>query len=182
MREDETRWIRHHNNAPSHIVTGQQFGVGIQIILIPQPVYSPHLAPGDFWLFPSLKWGFWVNILTLQDIKCKETASLCTIQNKAFRKCFQAWQNCCSKCMCVQKECTSMMIRLDNTALQVLKFYGLILGTFWEIWYFICYHKALTVLFQIFFTFLAHYIKKEVWPHTFNYSINVQMFCRVRTM
>jgi hypothetical protein len=163
-------------------MTGQQFAVGIQITLIPQPVYSPHLAPGDFWLFPSLKWGFWVYVLTLQDIICKATASLCTIQNEAFHNCFQEWQNCCSKCMCVQKGYTSRMIRLENTVLQVLKFYGLILGTFWETWYFICYHKALTVLFVIFFTYSAHYIKKEVWPNILNYSINVQMFCRAGTM
>ena len=84
--------------------------------------------------------------------------------------------------VCVQKGCTSRTIRLENTALQVLKFYSLILRTFWETWYLICYHKALTVLFQIFLTFSAHYIKKEVWPHILNYPINGQMFCRVGTV
>jgi hypothetical protein len=38
-------------------MTGKQFLAGKQITLMPQPVYSPHLAPGDFWLFPKLKMG-----------------------------------------------------------------------------------------------------------------------------
>ena len=61
------------------------------------------------------------------------TASPHTVPKAAFHECFQAWQNCCSKCVCghVRGGCTSKMIRLDSTALQVLKFYGWILATLW---------------------------------------------------
>ncbi|XP_011866780.1 PREDICTED: uncharacterized protein LOC105561422 [Vollenhovia emeryi] len=46
----------HHDNAPSHtafIVTN--FLTWSNIPLVPQPPYSPDLAPCDFFLFPRLK-------------------------------------------------------------------------------------------------------------------------------
>jgi hypothetical protein len=58
MRWDETRWILHHKSTPRHMAMAvQQFLGGKQITLMPQPVYSPHLTSGDFWLIPGLKMG-----------------------------------------------------------------------------------------------------------------------------
>jgi hypothetical protein len=37
--------------------------------------------------------------VTLEDIKFDATASLHTVPKEAFHKYFQAWQNCCSKCV-----------------------------------------------------------------------------------
>ena len=46
----------HQDNAPVHnsiLVTDYLTKVGIKTV--PQPPYSPDLAPCDFWLFPKLK-------------------------------------------------------------------------------------------------------------------------------
>jgi len=49
-------WILHHDNAPAHrAVTTNEFLVKHNIPLLPQPPYSPDLAPCDFFLFPQLK-------------------------------------------------------------------------------------------------------------------------------
>lgn len=159
-------------------MTGQQFLVGKQITLMPQPVYSPYLAPGDFLLFPSLKWGFWVNVLTLQDIKCK--ASAC--ERFKTRHSMSAFKrgNTVAASVCMQKGCTSRMIRLENNV--QLKFYGLILGTFWETWYFHLLSQSSYSFVPKYFSLFWHTILKKVWPHFLNYSINGQTFCRVGTM
>jgi hypothetical protein len=49
-------WLLHHDNVPSHTsVLTQQFLVKYKMALIPQPPYSPYLAPCDFFLFQKMK-------------------------------------------------------------------------------------------------------------------------------
>jgi transposase len=51
--EISANWNLHHDNAPSHtcfVVTEYLTKNGI--VTIPQPPYSPDLAPADFFLFP----------------------------------------------------------------------------------------------------------------------------------
>jgi len=49
-------WLLHHDNAPAHIaVLTQQFLAANKIPVIPHPLYSPDLAPCDFFLFPKMK-------------------------------------------------------------------------------------------------------------------------------
>ena len=49
-------WILHHDNAPAHrAVITNEFLVKHNFPLLPQPPYSPDLAPCDFFLFPQLK-------------------------------------------------------------------------------------------------------------------------------
>ena len=52
----DNSWFLHHDNAPSHtpLVLRDHFGKNSTHI-VPQPPYSPDLAPRDFWLFPKLK-------------------------------------------------------------------------------------------------------------------------------
>ena len=48
------QWHFHQNNAPVHnsiLVTDYLIKMGIKTV--PQPSYSPDLAPCDFWLFPN---------------------------------------------------------------------------------------------------------------------------------
>ena len=50
------QWHFHHYNAPVHnsiLVTDYLTMMGIKTV--PHPLYSPDLAPSDFWLFPKLK-------------------------------------------------------------------------------------------------------------------------------
>ena len=50
------QWHFHQDNAPVHnsiLITDYLTKIGIKTV--PQPPYSPDLAPWDFWLFPKLK-------------------------------------------------------------------------------------------------------------------------------
>ncbi|KAG8335728.1 hypothetical protein J6590_108791 [Homalodisca vitripennis] len=49
-------WILHHDNAPSHtcLLITEQLAKQSRATL-PQPPYSPDMAPPDFFLFPKIK-------------------------------------------------------------------------------------------------------------------------------
>ena len=49
-------FILHRDNAPCHtLLLVRQFLSNKNIMVCPQPPYSPDLAPCDFWLFPKVK-------------------------------------------------------------------------------------------------------------------------------
>jgi len=49
-------WLLHDDNAPSHrALIMREFLAHNSIIALPQPPYSPDLAPYDFFLFPKMK-------------------------------------------------------------------------------------------------------------------------------
>ena len=48
-------WVLHHNNAPAHSFLVRNILVKNEVTVVPQPPYSPDLAPADFFLFPKLK-------------------------------------------------------------------------------------------------------------------------------
>ena len=49
-------WLFHHDNAPAHSSNPvQQFLAKHKITQLRQSLYSPDVAPCDFWLFPRLK-------------------------------------------------------------------------------------------------------------------------------
>ena len=49
-------WQLHHDNAPTHASRlVQRFLLKHQITQVTQPLYSPYLAPCDFWFFLKLK-------------------------------------------------------------------------------------------------------------------------------
>jgi histone-lysine N-methyltransferase SETMAR len=48
--------ILHHDKAPGHpSLRVLQFVAGKGISAMDHPLYSPDLAPADFWLFPELR-------------------------------------------------------------------------------------------------------------------------------
>ena len=50
------QWHFHQDNAPVHNSTPvKNYLTKMGIKTVPQPPYSPDLAPCDFWLFPKLK-------------------------------------------------------------------------------------------------------------------------------
>ena len=52
----EPTWLLQHDNAPSHTsVFTHQFLSKNKMAVIPQPPYSPDLAPCVFFLFPKMK-------------------------------------------------------------------------------------------------------------------------------
>ena len=49
-------WMLHHDNAPAHAsLFIREFLTKHETTVVPQPPYSPDLAPADFFLFPQLK-------------------------------------------------------------------------------------------------------------------------------
>jgi len=49
-------WVLHHDNAPAHSsFLVRNFLVKNETTVVPQPSYSPNLAPANFFLFPKLK-------------------------------------------------------------------------------------------------------------------------------
>jgi transposase len=49
-------WMLHHDNAPPHtLLLIREFLAKQEKIVVPQPPYSPDLAPANFFLFPKLK-------------------------------------------------------------------------------------------------------------------------------
>jgi len=96
--------ILHHDNAPahaSHLV--QQFLAKHGTAQLQQPLYSPDLAPCDFFLFPRLKKVLKGHRLeATEDIKRNSTKTLLDIPKEEFAKCFQQWQQRWAKCVAAE--------------------------------------------------------------------------------
>lgn len=98
------KWMLHHDNAPahsSHVV--QNFLTKHGTVQVPQPPYSPDLAPCDFFAFPKLKKTLkgrrFEDVTT---IKQKAIEQLLTIPKNDFQSCFQEWQQRWAKCVASQ--------------------------------------------------------------------------------
>ncbi|KAL4091078.1 hypothetical protein QTP88_025819 [Uroleucon formosanum] len=95
QRKWENGWFLHHDNAPCHSSFAvRQFLTDKKISTIPQPPYSPDIAPCDFWLFPNLKIGLkGERFATIEDIKVNATANLRAIPIEGYQRCFQQLQS-----------------------------------------------------------------------------------------
>jgi len=83
-------WILHHDSAPVHTALSvREFLATKQITVLEHPVYSPDLAPNDFFLCPKIK-----EILKgrhfddIDDIRSNTTAALKAIPTKPVPKLF----------------------------------------------------------------------------------------------
>ena len=90
------QWHFHEDNAPVHnsiLVTDYLTKMGIKIV--PHPLYSPDLAPRDFWLFSKLRG---CRYETIEEIKEAVTKVIDTLTQEDFHGAFQmllAWYNKC---------------------------------------------------------------------------------------
>ena len=81
------QWHFHQENAPVHnfiLVTDYLTKMGIKTV--PQPPYSPDLAPCDFWLFPKLRV---CRYETIEEIKEAVTKVIDTLTQEEFHGAFQ---------------------------------------------------------------------------------------------
>jgi transposase len=87
-------WVLHHDNAPAHSsFLVRNFLAKNETIVVPQPTYSPDLAPVDFFLFPKLKSTLKGRCFdTFDEIHKNSTKDLFAIPKEAFKKAFQNWQ------------------------------------------------------------------------------------------
>ena len=78
-------------NVPSHtaLVLRDHF-VKNSMHIVPQPPYSPDLAPSDFWLFPKLKRPLrGRRFETIDEIKAESKMALMAIPEKDYLACFE---------------------------------------------------------------------------------------------
>ncbi|UYV63712.1 hypothetical protein LAZ67_2005386 [Cordylochernes scorpioides] len=87
-------WILHHDNArphTAHLMTSFLAKNGTEIL--PQPPYSPDIAPNDFFLFPKLKAVLkGRHFDTREDIIEKSLLALKSIPKEAYKNCFGNWE------------------------------------------------------------------------------------------
>ena len=97
----DNSWLLHHDNAPSHtsLVVRDHFAKNSTHI-IPQPPYSPDLAPSDFWLFSKLKRPLRGHRFeTIEEIKEKTTSELRAIPTDDYAACFENWKKRWHSCI-----------------------------------------------------------------------------------
>jgi transposase len=84
-------WMLHHDNAPPHTsLLIREFMAKQETIVVPQPPYSPDLAPAEFSLFPKLKSTLKGHrFQTVEEIKENSLQDLRTIPQNTFRN----WKN-----------------------------------------------------------------------------------------
>jgi transposase len=76
----------------SLVVPCAQFSDKNGTTVVPQPPYSPDLAPADFFLFPKLKSALKGRRFDIFDeIEKKSKKGLFAILKEAFQKAFQSW-------------------------------------------------------------------------------------------
>ena len=67
---------------------------------MPQPPYSPDMAPTDIFLFPKLKTPMkGKRFAKIKEIKAKSKQELLAIPKSAFQKCFEDWKKRWHKCI-----------------------------------------------------------------------------------
>ncbi|UYV73920.1 hypothetical protein LAZ67_11001446 [Cordylochernes scorpioides] len=94
-------WLLHHDNAPAHTsLLVRDLLAKNNTLMMPQPPYSPDLAPCDFFLFPKLKRPMkGRRYATLDEIKTASKEELKKILKNDFLKCFEDWKNRWHKCI-----------------------------------------------------------------------------------
>jgi hypothetical protein len=70
---------------------------------MPQPPYSPDLAPRDFFLFQKTKSAVkGHHFVSTEDIKTSVTRALNDIPQAAFQECYKQWQHRWKRCVQAQ--------------------------------------------------------------------------------
>jgi len=95
-----TNWILHHDNATAHAVFFvAQFLTSKGITVMPQPPYSPDLAPCDFFLFQKTKSAVkGHHFESTKDIQWSVTQALNDVPQAALQECYKQWQHCWKTC------------------------------------------------------------------------------------
>jgi hypothetical protein len=90
-----TNWILHHDNAPTHAAFSEEQFLTSGITVMPQPPYSPYLAPCDFFLFQKAKSAVkGHHFKSAEDIQTSVTQALNNIHQGAFQECHKQRKHC----------------------------------------------------------------------------------------
>ena len=96
------QWHFHQDNAPVHhtiLVTDYLTKTGIKTV--PQPPYSPDLAPCDFWLFPKLRG---CRCETIEEMKEAVTKVIDTFTQEDFHGAYQKLLDEYNKCIAAGRD------------------------------------------------------------------------------
>ena len=91
----------HHDNAPDHAsLLIPEFLKKHETTVVPQPPYSPNLAPEDFFFFPKLKSSLkGRRFQTVEEIKENSIRDLRAIPQNTFQDAFQNWKKRLERCI-----------------------------------------------------------------------------------
>jgi len=97
----ENRWMLQHDKVPSHSsFLVRDFLAKHATTVHPQPLYSPDLAPADFFLFPKLKSALKARRFeSIEAIKTNSQEHLRSIPKKAVQECFKTLKKCWQQCI-----------------------------------------------------------------------------------
>ena len=92
-------WILYHDNALAlATMLVREFLAKNKTVIMPQPPYSPHLAPADFFLYAKLKTPMkGVRFDMSEEIEEESKQAPLAIPNSAFHKYFEDWKKCWHK-------------------------------------------------------------------------------------
>jgi len=87
-------WVLHHDKAPAHTALSiREFLATKNIPVLPNPPYSPDLAPCDFYLYPKLKSKLKDHHFgTMENIQKIVTDEQQTLTENDFQYCYDQWK------------------------------------------------------------------------------------------
>ncbi|VEN56661.1 unnamed protein product [Callosobruchus maculatus] len=90
-----------HDNAPAHTsLLVREYLAKNNTVMVPQPPYSPDLAPCDFFLFPKLKRPMkGRRYATIEELKTASKEDPNKIRKNDFFKCFEDWKRRWHECI-----------------------------------------------------------------------------------
>jgi transposase len=99
-------WMLQHDNAPAHVsLLIREFLTNQEMTVMPQPPYSPDLAPADFFLFPKLKSTLkGRRFQMVEEIKEISLQDLRAIPQNMFQDAFQNWKKRWEQCINSRRE------------------------------------------------------------------------------
>ena len=102
----DKNWILQHANAAAyHAFSIIEFLAKFQIPVLPQPPYSPDIAPADFYQFQKLKFSLKGHRFDgIEDIQANTERALNTLKKENFQECFQKWKHRWSRCVQSQED------------------------------------------------------------------------------
>jgi hypothetical protein len=90
----------HNKNALAHVsLLIRSHLAKHQTSVVLHPLYSPDLAPADFFLFPKLKTTLKGHFQTIEEMQVNVTIELRTITGSAFQEAFQQWKKHWEQCI-----------------------------------------------------------------------------------
>ena len=103
---ENNSWLLHHDNAHAHsLLLVHNFLAKNNTEIMPQPPYSPDLAPCDLFLFPRLKRTMkGRRFATIDEIKTESLRELKDIPKNAYQKCFEDWKKRWHKCIISERD------------------------------------------------------------------------------